>query len=772
VRHRLAVLLLAVALPAWGAEIRGRITNAVGGEPLERVEIVVLENKARVVSSTNGEFDIPNLAPGSYTLWLNAVGYRLLTVRFTLSTADEAKEFSITMVPDNFYHTDKVEVHADVFQVADSPATMETNLTASEIRETSTVFADDPFRAVQTLPGVSAEGNNEFFAEFSVMGAPFSSVSIYIDDVLVEDPFHEIGNFSEGASLGVLTSEVVDEMKLLPAAYPERYGDADGAALDIHTREGSHSRPLFRVSAGIVASEILGEGAVGPERNGSWLFSARKSYINYLIKNRVQDAADVGFEDADLKLNYDLSPRQQVSLFATDGHTNMAMTDPASLSDFDYASGVSDFSFARAGWRWTLSPKLLIDARGAYIREPDQLFNNTNLLLTKTDHREWVGSGAVSWAWKKEQLLQAGLSERSLRDSEEQTYFVDGMNPESYSLAGSGLHQSAYIQQSANFPHQRVSLLASLRWDRFQTYLPQRFSPQIEMALHATRSTQFQVAGGRYTQYFNAAYSLPPGNCVGAAALPPTSEHYTAAVEQRLGDNTRLRLQAFQRKDSYTLGEAFSSGPIISSGLGDLISSNSCPVLTAVPGGTFQRDYSHGVQLVLQRRSANRLSGWLGYTLMKAQERLYQVPVPYAPYSIFYNSGGYFPTVEDQRHTVNAFATYRLKPTLNLSGKFVYGSGVPVPSGAYIELGNGQYLPFGLNQTRLGTYARLDVRSDKDWAFDRWKLTLYGEILNLTNHYNARYAYESGIDPATGQAQVKTLEGLPVTPTVGVVFQF
>ena len=46
------------------------------------------------------------------------------------------------------------------------------------------------------------------------------------------------------------------------------------------------------------------------------------------------------------------------------------------------------------------------------------------------------------------------------------------------------------------------------------------------------------------------------------------------------------------------------------------------------------------------------------------------------------------------------------------------------------------------------------------------------EVLNLTNHYNARYFYSSGVDPITGQALIKTLQGLPLTPTAGVVFQF
>ncbi len=377
-----------------------------------------LENKLSTVTAIGGEFDIPNLAPGGYTLRLNAVGYRLLIVPFTLGSAAEVKEFSITMAPDNFHHTDKVEVHGDVFQFADSPATSETNLTASEIRETSTVFADDPFRAVQTLPGVSAEGNNEFFAEFSVMGEPFSSVSIYVDDVLVQNPFHEIGNFASGASLGVLTSEVVEEMKLLPVAYPEQFGDAAGAALDIHTREGSRGGPLVRISAGIAASEVLAEGGLGGARKGSWLVSARKSYINYLIQNRIQGAAEVGFYDGDAKLNYDLTPHQNVNFFVTGGHTDMAMSDQAALVNYEYASGKSDFTLARAGWRWALSPRMLLDTHAAYLREPDVLFNNSNIVLLKNDHREWVGGARLTWAWAANQILEAGGSERQLRDSQ------------------------------------------------------------------------------------------------------------------------------------------------------------------------------------------------------------------------------------------------------------------------------------------------------------------------------------------------------------------
>jgi hypothetical protein len=771
-RFLVAIFLLLAVVAAHAAEIKGKVTNAVGGEALGRVEAVVLENKAATVTSSSGEFDIPNLAPGSYTLRLNAVGYRMLTVPFALATAGEVKEFSITMAPDNFHRTDKVEVHGDVFQMADSPATVETNLTASEIRETSTVFADDPFRAVQTLPGVSAEGNNEFFAEFSVMGAPFANVSVYVDDVLVQNPFHEIGNFSEGASLGVLTSEVVEDVKLMPAAYPEKFGDADGAALDIHTREGSRGSPLFRVSAGIAASEILGEGGLGHSRKGSWLVSVRKSYINYLVKSRVQNAADVSFEDGALKLNYDLTPRQNVSLFATDGHTNMEMNDPAALTIGEYASGNSDFTLARAGWRWALNPRLLLDARTAYLREPDQLFNKTNVLLTKTDHREWVGGTGLSWAWGQDQVLQAGWSERQLRDSQ---YSASNSNGSfgSTLTTGSAVRQNGYVQESSTLLQGRMHVLGSLRWDSLSGFAFHPLSPQISLAMRATSSSELQFGAGMYRQ-FEPQVQTASSLCIPFTQMPEKSDHFTAAVEQRWGENTRVRLQAFDRQDSWAFGviPGFS-------GSASSLPSPPCPSFVPLPDSTYQRDYSRGVQLVLQRRSANRLSGWLGYTLAQARERQYRVWYPIyvsgviAGYTCLFNGATpYYPTLEDQRHSLNAFAMYRLKPTLSLSGKFLYGSGFPVPSGTYVVLGGGQYVQTGINTERLGVYQRLDLRTDKDWAFHHWKLTLYGEVLNLTNHYNARYFYTSPINLNTGQVQVATLQGLPITPTAGLVFQF
>jgi hypothetical protein len=111
---------------------------------------------------------------------------------------------------------------------------------------------------------------------------------------------------------------------------------------------------------------------------------------------------------------------------------------------------------------------------------------------------------------------------------------------------------------------------------------------------------------------------------------------------------------------------------------------------------------------------------------------------------------------------------YRLKPTINLSGKFLFGSGFPILSGSFILDSNGNVHPAPM--VRLDPYVRADPRIDKSWAWTRWKLTLYGEILNVTDHSN-RIITSSFYDQ-NGQQVTTTAEALPITPTAGLALEF
>jgi hypothetical protein len=58
---------------------------------------------------------------------------------------------------------------------------------------------------------------------------------------------------------------------------------------------------------------------------------------------------------------------------------------------------------------------------------------------------------------------------------------------------------------------------------------------------------------------------------------------------------------------------------------------------------------------------------------------------------------------------------------------------------------------------------------DKNWVFTRWKTTFYGEVLNLTNHYNV---FATGLQSGSPQPFMAKERALPVVPTAGLVFEF
>ncbi|HET7872631.1 MAG TPA: hypothetical protein VFL42_08980, partial [Terriglobales bacterium] len=634
------------------------------------------------------------------------------------------------------------------------------SLIATELKEASTVLANDPFRAVQALPGVSAADNNDFFGQFSVAGAPFERVSVYVDDVLVPEPFHSIPGFREGASLSVFSSETVQSLDLMPVAFPEKFADATGAALAVRTREGSRTRPHFTVSAGMADSDVIAEGGLGRSGKGSWLASARKSYLDYLIHRPTGDPfTNVSFQDADLKLSYDVAPRQNVNFYFLDGHTDVSRHDPLNtLNDLD--TGSNDFTLGRLAWRYAVTSQLLLDSDAAYIRQRFDTKNLNRQVLNSDYYGEWVLATRTTWSWSKAHILEAGYSGRRLRDTSYSFFFTDQAPDFFQRTDGTAFRQSGYVQQASNFLRNRVHLMAGLRWDSLQRIETQPVSSQLSIAWQAASATTLNFGYGRYAQFDVGSAlqpcvppppNLPPGFFAGD--LLGRSNHFVAGVEQRLSENLRARAEGFVRENREVFGERTFDG-------------NGCG--SVGPARNFRgfsfRDYARGGQFIIQRRSANRLSGWLGYTLNYARQRD----------SIFLGNGfgGILsaPTAEDQRHTLNAFATYRLMPTINLSGKFRYGSGMPITALDFQVVGNTVVAASPASE-RLGAYQRLDFRCDKAWPFAHWKMTLYAEVLNLTNHNNPRFITTS-FDPITNRATAVTERGLPVTPTAGLTFEF
>ena len=147
-------------------------------------------------------------------------------------------------------------------------------------------------------------------------------------------------------------------------------------------------------------------GRFGRRWKGSWLTSVRKSYIGWIVRDRVGPGfSDISFYDGDAKFMYDVTPRHHLSLYGLAGHTNVEVAQPFNALDLKH--GATDFYLGRLGWRWSISPHLLLDNRVAFIRTPysETFFDGQQM---HSSYKEWSGGSNLAWNWNSENLFEAG----------------------------------------------------------------------------------------------------------------------------------------------------------------------------------------------------------------------------------------------------------------------------------------------------------------------------------------------------------------------------
>jgi len=495
----------------------------------------------------------------------------------------------------------------------------------------------------------------------------------------------------------------------------------------------------------------MAEGPLGAARRGSWIASVRKSYLQYIVKRTSTDPTLAGgFWDAQGRASYDLAPRHTLTLSFFDGHSGLDRTDARARlgANSDMTDGFH-FTLVNLGWRYTASERFFVTTRAAWSRERAHSENRDGLSLLAGHYGEWTSNTNAAWAWSPRHALEFGANLRRLRDDGYSNQYQ--FNPFAVrrldEYRGHTLRAGGYAQQSFALAAGRIRIVAGARWDRDSASDRAAASPQASVTFLPRPSTRIQLGWGQYVQFpeLRTLFSR-----IGAPRLlPERAIHYVAAFEQRIGDRSRVRVEAYQRQDRDLLFRPFADPRLVAGQVWN-------PPLDS-PYCNSQRGYARGAEIWFQRRTANRFTGWVSYALSYARVRDGAARAS-------------FPADDDQRHTVNIYGSYRVRPSVNLSSRWVYGSGYPVP-GFFRLVGPLYYLAEARNAVRLAPYRRTDLRINKAFVFGRWKLTLYGEVVNLFNRANTRFDVFNGYNSRTGQAYPAFNKMFPILPSAGAMVE-
>jgi hypothetical protein len=84
----------------------------------------------------------------------------------------------------------------------------------------------------------------------------------------------------------------------------------------------------------------------------------------------------------------------------------------------------------------------------------------------------------------------------------------------------------------------------------------------------------------------------------------------------------------------------------------------------------------------------------------------------------------------------------------------------------------GVFLSSQRNLYRPEAYSRWDLRANKTFVFARWRLTVYGEVLNLLDRTQTRYNGSDGLDLGTGRVFFDRDTLFPRLPSAGLTVEF
>jgi len=728
--------------------LAGAVVDGRTSAPLEKVLVVVEDTGQSAQTGADGRFAIPGVVAGPHHLYVSVVGYALLRREVTIGPDPSSRDVLLRLSEGTTAYSETVTVTPDAFRATTDAVPSSAILGSADLMNLRGVLADDPLRAVQVLPGVAT--GDDLRSEFTVRGSDFRHITFTLDGFATPYLLHTVRGVEDRGptgSVAMINSDVIDEVTLLNGGYPQRYSGHTGSEVDFRLRDGSRERRTLHVAVSGTNAGAVAEGPIGGARRGSWLVSARQSYLDLIVHRITDSSASFGFTDAQGRVAYDLSPRHRVDLTVLAGRSRFE-NDPIARDIDDLHAGLNASVVGVAGWRFT-TPRLVLSQR---LLAADNRFHNENsdgVELDKGRDRQFAWRGDVTAPLASSLEIGGGGEVERRDDSRVRRRLapnrVDLVQLDDYS--GDALLAGAYV--SARWkPHPSITIAPGVRADRWTLTEQSTTSPWIQTEWRPSRGPTVRASAGRYQQF--ADFENVLGVSGGVDLQPERAGQYDLGLEQRIGHGLRVTATLYDREEHEMLRR-----PGLETRL----------VGTRVVRGSAAARYDNrlegfarGVELMLQRTASGRgVSGWLSYAY--GRNRYHDVV-----------NGESFWGDFDQRHTLNAWASYRHSDRASFVGKLRMGSNFPIP-GYYAESDGAYRITDVRNTTRLPLYSRLDLRANRTFNWSRRRLTLFAEVINVLNRDNLRFG-PPRVSVITGQTTRPFDTMIPIVPSVGVLIEF
>lgn len=817
VKNRTVVLFLKEPVDSEAdmhATIHGVVLDASTGDPIVHANIFLADTPWGASSDSAGRFSLRRVPFGSYRIRYSVVGYRQLEYRLDLRHRD-ARLDTIRLAVEPIrgemvtIFGDRRSLQIDDERLKDQPSV--SVLTRRDIMMKPGVLEPDLFRALQTLPGVTAP--NDISNELYVRGGTPDQNLILLDHMLVYQPYHLFG------IAGIFNTDIIRDVHISAGGFSSQYGNRLSSVIDVQSRSQAKDRWSGAGSVSLLSTRIMIEGE--PYRRWYYLVSGRRTYLDQATKlgknlGIAPEAIPYKFYDLYGKLIFRPNANHTLQVsgfgsaddFSTKNSIRMIQWDPSAGSDqYLHYKKLDDNRFLWsnfiAGGHWLyhgedgLSSALTVcitqavnemENASAYHADrsaPDairQLVDSLNALPDGDPFEvdNIIQDRTVKWDLgfdvATSHRLLTGIEFTNTRlhyywndlsyDTEEIQAFFDSP-PDSFRYRRDLTMAAWYIEDSWGLGSWTVR--PGLRVDWFEGSRPRPAAgPRLTLKYDHTEAIAFKASTGLYYQ---SLFTSREKGYVGFLELPFSTKnrslqkswHIILGLDYVPSDRDRFTAEAYFK--------SFEN-----------LSKNKTATATS-PVFIGGRGRAYGLE-VTWKHLGSRVSTEAYYALGWARRSF---------------DNGYYYTNYDQRHTLSLAGTGALSKTWELGFRWLFATGRAYQpndfltsaniydpstgtwgSGGWIRVGGSGLDPLSY-AGRMPMYHRLDISLVKTVQFKHWTLKPFINILNVYYRTNPLFFWsvdgrQEVIQTPQGESyrdfNRREAFGLPIIPTLGVHFEF
>ena len=727
----LLLILPALTFSQFDGTVNGYIYDSKSQLPLLGANVIIEGTEKGAISDEDGFFQISEIKPQSYNLLVSYVGYQSKKI-FNIIIKSKGNQTLEIYLLESAQELDEVVLFESPFKKSkETPLSINT---FSRVEIESYPGADnDVTKVVQSMPGLSPSVGG-FRNDIIIRGGAPNETVYYLDEIEIPNINHFSTQGSAGGPQGMINISFIDEVTLSTSAFGVEYDNPLSGVLQFNQKNGNPREISGNFRFGASDSAITVEGPLSKEENNNttFIFSARKSYLQFLFK-LIGLPIRPDYWDFQGKINHKIDEYNSINIVGLGAIDDFSVEAP---EDFDFtqqsfleqvpiikqnsttigASWIRKFKETKGQFVLALSTNKL---KNIFSRYDDN--ENLEGIYFRNDSHEWetklrakttnyLKDWKITWGGN----IQYSDYYNNTTDYYNQIEYLTKINFYKYGLFGS---------VSKSFIDSKLDVSIGIRADEdnFSTgsKLIDNLSPRVSTsyALTKDRRLKWNTSVGTYFKiptYTVLGFKNLTGDLTNQNAKYTKSNHYVTGFDYSIGNASKISIEGFIKR-YFDFPVSILDGVSLANKGADFEVLGNEDIVTTGEGRT------KGIEFLFQQKLTRNFYGIFSYTFFKSE---------------FTDiNGDYLPSVWDSKHLSSFSGGYKLKRNWEISSRWRFAGKTPfVPYDLEASLNNYPNMVLDYSQlgnVKLGNFSQIDVRFDKKWNKENLSINLFIEILNL-----------------------------------------